>query len=646
MKAPKEIHDDTPEIERSRSVVVGTAGHIDHGKTALVYALTGTDTDRLPEEKHRGITIDLGFAALELPDSHGGRLLIDLVDVPGHHAFVRNMLAGATGIDAALLVVAADAGVQPQTEEHLAICSLLGIRRGVIALSKCDLVSAEQRRHACDQVRQLVQHTFLKSAPLIPVSVKSGEGLDELRRALAAVALRTEEKGSARVTRLPVDRAFTVRGFGTVVTGTLQAGVIASGDKLLHVSSGRTLRVRGVQVHRTGRECVVAPSRVACNLSGVEVDELHRGDVLVPEGTLDSVHVIDVQLTMLRDTAPLRHRSRVRLHAFASEVMATVLLYADGDEAEGGSRLARLRLSQPLVLVPGDAFVLRQCSPAATIGGGRVLDAHPLLRQPKAARRNWLEQLSHADELERVRLRIERCGNNGLSIASLVRETGCTAVALRRRLRGQLDSGAVLRVGSEGALTEKLIAKDALARLEDLLMRELRACSSDGATRATLISRLRCDPGTVELVLKRLQGTQRVAIAGETVRVATAAAVPDRTQQLMQAVEEMYRAAGLASPSTQQVAAQLKVDAPAMRDAVTRLLRARRLIRMGDDTAFTHFAALESLYIQIRQYRGQSLDVARFKSLSGLTRKHAIPLLEHLDQMHLTRRAGETRIVV
>ncbi|HLI77949.1 MAG TPA: selenocysteine-specific translation elongation factor, partial [Acidobacteriaceae bacterium] len=354
-------------LAQARSVVLGTAGHIDHGKTALVLALTGTDTDRLPEEKARGITIDLGFAALHLVGPGGRRFDVSLIDVPGHHAFVRNMLAGAGGIDAVMLVVAADDGVKAQTVEHLQICRLLGIERGLVVLTKRDAVNPQRLSEARDEVTRLVEGTFLEEAPMVAVSALRQEGIGELKAALTRLVAEVPARSQERVMRLPVDRVFTVRGFGTVVTGTLQAGLVRAGESLKLEPGGRAVRVRGVQVHGKAQAEVGAPNRVALNLAGVDVTEVTRGDTVVPDGTLEPVSVLDAEVDPVPGAPMLRHRQRVRVHAFASETLATVLLYQGSPE---GARLVRLRLVKPMVLAPGDRFVLRQPSPALTLGGG------------------------------------------------------------------------------------------------------------------------------------------------------------------------------------------------------------------------------------------------------------------------------------
>jgi selenocysteine-specific elongation factor len=632
------------EAAEDRSIVVGTAGHIDHGKTALVYALTGTDTDRLPEEKRRGITIDLGFASLRLPDGRGHMLDLSIVDVPGHHAFVRNMLAGAAGIDCVMLVIAADEGVKPQTEEHLAICSLLGICRGVVALTKSDNVEAERLRDVCASARDCLHHSFLEGAPIVPTSVRTGEGISELKRALATLALHVPERSVNYFPRLPLDRAFSIHGFGTVVTGTLQNGTIREGDTLVQQPANRSVRVRGVQVHKAARKTVHAPSRVALNLTGVELGEIRRGDTLVPPHTLATVNVIDVELTSLPGLPLPRHRSKVRVHAFASESMATVLLYEPAQSVGSGRTLARLRLVTPLLLIPGDRFVLRQCTPAVTIGGGSVLDIRPLSRAKKAVTLAWLQQLTRADAPEQLRLRVLRHGKSGISTAELIAETGLTPDAIARMMQPLIVSGRVISAGSQ---PERILSAEALAAIADLVMGELERAAPAGLAKAELQSKNRLDPSMLELAIRRLARAGKVDAAAEGVTLAGRGhAVSDEVRGGAEAVEAIYLAGGLAAPLLSEVAARLAMPPRTLREVITHLLRAKRLVRMGADIAFTHIQPLEKLYADLRQRKGETFDVARFKSFTGLTRKHAIPLLEHLDQVHIMSNSGGVRVIL
>ncbi len=631
----------------AKSVVVGTAGHIDHGKTALVYALTGTDTDRLPEEKRRGITIDLGFAALELPDGRGGLLDLSLVDVPGHQAFVRNMLAGAGGIDCVMLVVAADEGVKAQTEEHLAICSLLGIRHGLTVLTKKDTVDADRLQQTCERVRQFLEHTFLQQAPILAVSAITGEGIADLKSALATVVSRVSERGHDFIPRLPLDRVFSMRGFGTVVTGTLQQGSLRTGDPLEQHPSGRMVRVRGIQVHGEQRDTAQAPCRVALNLAGVEVAEIHRGDTLVPPGTLSAASTLDVEISMLPDAPRIRHRSKLRVHAFTSDVLATVLLYDPIGADVSGTILARLQLATPLLVIPGDRLVLRQSSPATTIAGAQVLDAHVLPGVKKSAALSWLKAIQNAAPTECLRLRVSRRGTQGIALQNLIAETGMTADALRLHLAPLLASGQLIGGGHDASRIDYFVTAGALNQVMGSLLSELESGRSGSMTKAQLLSKARLNEHVYEVAIRKLAEANKIEMRAELVTLAGREdAMPAARLRLLSAVESFYAGAGLAAPLLSEVSLHSGVQPGEMRELITLLLRSRRLVRMGADDAFLHPVPLAKLYDDMRKHKGQTFDVARFKSFTGLSRKHAIPLLEHLDQVHVTRNTGGVRIVL
>lgn len=631
----------------TKSVVVGTAGHIDHGKTALVYALTGTDTDRLPEEKRRGITIDLGFAALQLPDGRGGLLDLSLVDVPGHQAFVHNMLAGAGGIDCVMLVIAADEGVKAQTAEHLAICSLLGIRYGLTVLTKKDAVDADRLQQTCDDVRRFLQHTFLQDAPILAVSAITREGLADIKKALVSVASKIPQRSHDFVPRLPLDRAFSMRGFGTVVTGTLQQGSLRTGDLLEQHPLGRMVRVRGVQVHGEQREAAQAPCRVALNLAGVEVAEIHRGETLVPPGTLNAASALDVEISMLPDAPLIRHRSKVRVHAFTSDALATVLHYDPNGADASGAILARLQLAKPLLVIPGDRLVLRRCSPATTIAGGRVLDAHVLPGVKKSVTYSWLKAIQDAGPMECLRLRVSRRGTQGIALQDLVAETGMTAEAVHVHLTPLLSSSQLIGSGHDAARTEHFVTADALQRAMSSIVGELESAGSGSMAKAELRSKARLDEHIYDVAIRRLADTHKIETRAETVSLAGRGdAIPAERLRLLGAVEDLYVAADLAAPLIREVSLRVGVQPGEMRELITLLLRSKRLVRMGADDAFVHPVPLARLYAEMRKHKGQTFDVARFKSFTGLSRKHAIPLLEHLDQVHVTRNTGGVRLVL
>jgi len=626
----------------TRSVIIGTAGHIDHGKTSLVRALTGIDTDRLPEEKRRGITIDLGFAAMHLAGADGTAFQVSLIDVPGHHAFVRNMLAGAGGIDAVMLVIAADEGVMAQTREHLDICTLLGIERGLVVLSKSDAVDAETLEARRRQVAAWVDSTFLADAPIVPVSARTGDGIEELREALAKMVRKIPERNRDYVPRVPPDRAFAMRGFGTVATGTLHSGTIEAGHTLELLPGGTRVRVRGLQVHGKTVEQVSAPARVALNLTGIEHREIHRGQMLAPVDTLTATSLIDAEIRLLPDARPLRHRARVRLHAFTGDVAATVLLYQSETTDAGSTVLARLQLESPQVLVPGDRFVLRQPSPAATIGGGRVLDTTGRRRQRKAETLRWLLEIRDAGVEDQVRLRIARRACEGALAADLVRETGLTAEKIREIAEGLAGRGEIL-----AGVPEFWVNAAALAKAEAALLRGVSEAKRHSIARAELRSRSGLNDGAFALALHRLTESKKLVGADVLALPGKVAAVAE--QQRIAAVEQEYRKAGIAPPLLRDVAERLKLSEGQMRATITQLLRNQALQRLGSDDLFIHAEAVAQVAGRLRAHRGEAFDVARFKSFTGLTRKHAIPLLELLDRAQVTRNqtgTAGTRIVL
>ena len=611
------------------SLVVGTAGHIDHGKSSLVLALTGTDPDRLKEEKARGITIDLGFAHARVGD-------VDLafVDVPGHERFVKNMLAGVGGIDAVLLVIAADESVMPQTREHFAICRLLQIPRGVIALTKCDLVDADTLAVARMEARALVEGSLLHDAAIVPVSARTGEGLDALRQALAAVASGATARPSGGPPRLPIDRVFSMRGFGTVVTGTLTQGTLRLEDELLVLPAARAVKVRGLQVHGTTRPVAEAGRRVAVNLGGVEVADVHRGDTLTAAGAFDVTRRVDVAIELLGDSKPLRHGARVRFHHGTAELLARVAL-VEAELRPGRRAFARIRLESPAVLARGDRFVLRQYSPAVTVGGGVVLDPVPArtpIRTPAG------------------RARFDRLAGSAAQAAMVfvaeARAAGIDAAALRRRA-GALPATDVVTVGGRvfsaalaGELETRLVAEiEAYHRAQPLaegMPREEARVRAFGAAPAALF-----DAAVERLIAAgRLTGRERLALPGRGVSLTAEEA------QAQAAIEQAFRAAAFNPPDVAAAAAAAGIPA-AVADRVAKLLqRQKTLVRV--DTLLFHAETLRRLKQDVQALKGSAakVDVAAFKERYGVSRKYAIPLLEWLDRERVTRRVGDARVIL
>ena len=635
------------------SVVIGTAGHIDHGKSALVRALTGTDPDRLKEEKARGITIDLGFAHVEYEGVN-----FAFVDVPGHERFVKNMLAGAGGIDLVLLVVAADEAVMPQTREHFQICRLLQVHAGVIAVTKADIADRDLRELAILEVRELVAGSFLADAPIVPVSSKTGEGLEELKAALLDASRRVPARDTHGAARLPIDRVFTVKGFGTVVTGTLVSGEIRADQELIVLPRELPVKVRGVQVHGEAAGSADAGHRVAVNLGGVEVGDLARGDTLAEPGVLRPSRRIDLTVDLLPDARPLRHGTRVRFHQGTSELLGRVAIAAvrgsEGSSADvpaGGSAYVRIRLESPAVLTRGDRCILRAYSPPITIGGGVVLDPDPPRGAIRTAagvgRFRSLDADAPVDDAIVAFVR-ERAGH-GLTRAALVTRAGLTPAAAAAAAERLAGSGRVVRAG------ELLVAPDVVTALSAELIEALRRHHaaeplSDGLPREEARDRIfrRAADDVFEHVLGRLAAERRIVARDRLALEGHQLSLTPDEARARQAIEDLFREARLAPPDLSAAAAATHTPSPVAERMMKLLLRQRRLLKV--DTLVFHAEALDRLKSEVRELKEQGgparVDVAAFKERYGISRKYAIPLLEYLDRERVTRRVGDARVVL
>ena len=632
-----------------KSVIVGTAGHIDHGKTALVKALTGIDADRWEEEKRRGITIDIGFAHLELPAGEGRGLRLGFVDVPGHERFVRNMLAGVGGIDLVLLVIAADESIKPQTREHFDICRLLSIQRGITVLTKSDTVDRETLDVVRLEVEEFLHDSFLDAgrSPVIPVSSLTGAGLDDLKRALVEVASQVPTRDSTALVRLPIDRVFTMKGFGTVVTGTLISGTIAKDQELELFPSGRRVRVRGVQVHGCTADSAVAGQRTALNLAGVATDELARGASLAPPDTFRAASRVDVYLSLLPTAKPLKDRARVHLHAFTSETIAEVRLYGKNKVAPAADAYAQLRVNEAGLLLPGDRFILRQFSPVVTIGGGFILDAAPFPRQKKLNLPQSLETLASGSPQSILLLRVARRSSEGLTLPDAVAETGWTKRRIEA-LASQLSrEGQIVRVG------DRLLHRPDLIAIHELTLSYLdnfhkRNPLVPGIGRRELHEAVGSPDEIFSAVLDSLLKEKKLEVAGEIVRLAGRGVVmKDEEAESKKTIEQAFSTAGLTVPALYDVLAGLKIDKSRAQKLVTLLLRDKILIKVSDELVF-HRTALDRLRTQLANYKAKSakIDVGKFKELAGVSRKYAIPLLEYLDRERVTRRLGNERLIL
>ena len=635
-------------IRQMKSIIIGTAGHIDHGKTALVRALTGVDADRLPEEKRRGITIDIGFADLDL-----GEVQVGFVDVPGHERFVKNMLAGAHGIDLVALVIAADESVMPQTREHFDICRLLGVRKGLVVLTKKDLVDQELLQLVRSETAELAAGSFLEGAPIIAVSSRTGEGIEALKEALRATGLEVAARSADFVTRLPIDRAFTMRGFGAVVTGTLIAGEIAEGDELELLPAGTRVRVRGVQVHGSSVARAYAGQRTAINLGGVDVAAIERGMILAPPNRLRPTLAIDVSANLLENAPrPLRSRQRVRVHIGAAEVLARVRVLAAGGEIKPGqSGLVQLRTETEILGVLGDRFILRSYSPQVTIGGGIILDPFPPRHRAReiAGARARLETFGRDDRAQQVAMFVAGADRHGLRRADLAARTAWRDEVIEAAANEALTGGSI--IDAEGVL----IDRERFDEMKQLVIREVEAHHQRepllrGLAKEVLRERLFAHApvevfrGVLATLEKEgaLVGEKEIIRRREHTRELSSA-----DSNLRDRLEEIYQDAGLAAPNLNEALERTGVAVAKGRKILQLLIDAGVLVKVHGEMFF-HRAVLDDLTKKVRAHgaKHREIDVAAFKELTGISRKYAIPLLEYLDRQRVTRREGDRRIVL
>src|SRR6266705_1853536 len=631
-----------------KSIIVGTAGHIDHGKSTLVEALTGTHPDRLAEEKRRGITIDLGFAFLE---ENGVRF--GFVDVPGHERFVSNMLAGAAGIDVLLLVIAADESIKPQTREHFDICRLLGVKRGVVALTKSDVVDSETLELVRMEAEEFLRGSFLEKAPVVPVSAKTGAGLGELKKALIDAAANAAAKDAARYFRLPIDRAFAMKGFGSVVTGTLISGSVGAGDEVELFPRGERLRVRGVQSGGKSVERAMPGQRTAVNLAGIEHSALERGMVLAAPGKFRTTRRIDVRLELLPSARKMKQGARVHFHAGTAETIAEVFFHGGKELPPGGSALANLKLQDEILVLPGDRFIVRQFSPVVTIGGGAVLD--PLARRPMlrdTGRVAYLETLERGNREEILAAMTERA-IFGLGYEEIVARIVWMDREIRDTTKKLSDAGRVKIVSAEPlALVSGKLFEDAHRKImEKVEQFQKENPLLPGILREDLRSSLgrRVRAETFRAALEELAARKKLDVSGELVKKAGSEITlqPEEAKAKDQ-IEAAFAVAGLEVPAVKEVLAKLAIETKRAERLLQILLREKSLVRVSPELIF-HRQALAQLKERLAGYKkskGDRISVPVFKELTGVTRKYAIPLLEYLDRERVTRRAGDERVIL
>jgi selenocysteine-specific elongation factor len=635
--------------------LIGTAGHIDHGKTALVKALTGIDADRLPEEKRRGITIDLGFAHAEWES-----VRVSFVDVPGHERFVRNMLAGAGGIQAVLLVVAADESVMPQTREHFEIVRLLGLSSGVVAVTKCDRVAPELVEVTASDVRELVRGSFLENAPIVPVSSRTGEGLEELKAALVGLAARTAApvggeagagtRGGGPV-RLPIDRVFLVAGFGTVVTGSLVSGRIRKEERLEVLPDRRPVRVRRVEVHGREVDEARAGERVSANLAGAELSDLRRGLVLGTPSAFATSNRLIARLELLPGSPRVKSGDRVSFHHFASEATAIVRILEGRDVSPGGSGRVELRFARPLGAAPGDRFVVRRLSPATTIGGGLVLDPRPSAFREKdpEARCRILDLLEHGSLADRFVLWIDEAREHGIEDEDLARRGGVGVETVRAALAGPL---AERRVHAPRRSPDRYLAEAALARMSAMATAELErlAAAGSGAVgvpRQTLLQRIlpRADARWAEAIEAALAARGTLVLVGDEARAPGRAGLAGADRELSERIADVFRRRGLDPPSPSETAEEVRHRQKVVEGLIGHLVKTGALVRLPGGWIVAR-ESVDGVVERLRARGKKPLDIGEFKEMFGLTRRLAIPLLEYLDGAKVTRRVGDRREIV
>lgn len=634
-----------------KSIIVGTAGHIDHGKTALVRALTGIDADRLPEEKRRGITIDIGFADLDL-----GEVRIGFVDVPGHERFVKNMLAGAHGIDLVALVIAADESVMPQTREHFDICRLLGVGAGLVVLTKKDLVDHELLQLARAEAEDLVKGSFLEKAPIVAVSSRTGEGIDELKKILRELGTSAPARSESFVARLPIDRAFTMRGFGAVVTGTLIAGEIKEGDELDLLPAGVRTRVRGLQVHGRSVKQATAGQRTAVNLGGVDAAAIERGMVLSPVGRLRTTQVLNASVQLLKN-APraLRSRQRIRVHIGAAEVLSRVrVLEADGEIKAGNAGFAQFRLESPLVGVLGDRFIIRSYSPQVTIGGGLILDPFAAKHRTRdsPAIRNSLQTLALGNPAAQLTQFVSDAGRRGLTYEAIAARTAWRDEVIDHARDEAIRKGAVMAV--ERTLISRGVFDDLQRQIiEEIQAHHQREPLARGLPKEVLRERFfgAVSPDFFRAMIAELESAGSLVAEKEIVRLRehTLELSPEDAR-LRAALEAVYLEAGLAAPSVAEAMTRSGVSSSQHGRGILQLLiDSGTLVKVHGDMFF-HRDVLKDLVRKISEYATsnseRSIDVTAFKGITGVSRKYAIPLLEYLDRQRITRREGERRVIL
>ena len=630
-------------------IILGTAGHIDHGKTSLIRALTGIETDRLKEEKQRGITIELGFAAISLK---GGEQ-VGIVDVPGHEKFVKNMVAGASGIDLVSMCIAADEGVMPQTREHMEICTLMGIRYGFIAMTKIDMVDEELMELALEDIMEFTQGTFLEDAPIIPISSITGEGLDLFRKTLDRICHEIPARPFSPIFRLPVDRVFSMKGFGTVITGTLASGKIRVGEDIMIFPSRITSKVRGIQVHGKGAEDVSAGTRTAINFQGLDREAVNRGEVLSTPDTLRPSFMVDAELTFLSTNAkPAKVRTRIRFHSGTSEILGYMVLLDREELQPGDTACVQIRLEEPISCLKGDRFVIRSYSPIRTIGGGQILN--PTARKHKHNNQEIIQGLQDLLEGEfdkTISFFVEQGGFDGVSFDDLRVMTSIPDKKLEAALQKMLATRTIVltdkdkRTYVHGRIFDNL----AEGMTQELEQYHQENPIKEGMGKEELKSKFRAfknrDSKLFPLVMTRLIKKNTVVQEQNSVRLSThEVALQIDQKDLKKKLSKIYAESGLTPPFFRTICQNLDMDIKPARDVLQMLIDESSVIKTKDDLYFDA-KAMEKLKKEIVRFleKNREITTPQFKEMTGISRKYVIPLIEYFDSVNLTIRVGDTR---
>ncbi|MEN8688732.1 MAG: selenocysteine-specific translation elongation factor [Desulfobacterales bacterium] len=630
-----------------KQIILGTAGHIDHGKTSLIKAVTGTDTDRLKEEKERGITIELGFASLDLPNGQH----VGIVDVPGHEKFVKNMVAGATGIDIVVMVIAADEGVMPQTREHMEICTLLGIKHGFVALTKIDMVDEEWLELAMEDVRDFTAGTFLENTPIVPVSAVKEKGLQEFSRILETICNQVPERSLSSLFRLPVDRVFTMKGFGTVITGSLISGRVQVGDTVMIYPSMVTSRVRGIQVHNQGVNMAEAGQRTAINFQGLEKAAIKRGEMLALPGTLKPSFMVDLQLQYLASNKkPIKNRTRVRFHTGTSEILGNLVLL-DREELPPGEKAAvQLRLDEPVCLVKDDRFVIRSYSPVRTIGGGQVLNPiPPKHKRFKADVVQGLQSIAERSMEELIDYYIDQTGHAGAAFSDLVLMTNITEKSLEQQLQALLSRKTVLLVDRDSRIymhtnSFQQLRQDLTGHLERYhKTNPLKAGMPKEELKTKLPPNL--SPKLFNLLMNQMLKDDDISVVEDTVHLAShTVALGADQEDIRDKIIKTYKESGLQPPYFKELGKQLTADPSRARDVLNLLVKEGRLVKVKEDLFFDADAVtrLKQRLVEFLTVNGE-ISTPQFKEMTAASRKYVIPLIEFFDAQNFTIRIGDIR---